>query len=205
MEENTKKMIRGELYNADTKELHELRVKCARLYKEYNNLEEDDPRRKEILKELLGEKGEGVFLRGPIYFDYGFNTKIGNYSYANFNFTVLDVCPVTIGNNVYMATNVSLLTALHPLVAEERNIYFDEEVGYMHDDEYGAPIVIEDNVWIAGNVLVGPGVTIGKGSVIGAGSVVLHDIPAGVLAAGNPCKVIRKIVDADRIKKPKNI
>ena len=201
MEENTLKMIRGELYNADTKELHALRVKCATLTKEYNSLDEDNPRRREILKELLGSTGERVFLRGPIYFDYGFNTYIGDNSYSNFNFTVLDVCPVHIGNNVFMATNVSLLTALHPLLSEERNGYFDDKVGYFHDDEYGAPITIEDDVWLCGNVLVGPGVTIGKGSVIGAGSVVLKDIPSGVLAAGNPCKVIRKLTEKDRMKR----
>lgn len=201
MEENTLKMIRGELYNADTKELHDLRVKCSKLTRRYNTLDEDDKERFEILNELLGSKGEGVFFRGPINFDYGFNTYVGDHSYANFNFTVLDVCPVHIGNNVFMATNVSLITALHPLLASERNGYFDEEVGYFHDDEYGAPIVIEDNVWIAANVLIGPGVTIGHDTVIGAGSVVLHDIPSGVLAAGNPCKVIRKLTENDKMKK----
>lgn len=201
MEENTLKMIRGELYNADTKELHDLRVKCDKLTRRYNTLEEDDKERFEILKELLGSKGEGVFFRGPIHFDYGFNTYVGDHCYANFNFTVLDVCPIHIGNNVLFATNVSLITALHPLLACERNGYFDEELGYFHDDEYGAPIVIEDNVWIAANVLIGPGVTIGHDTVIGAGSVVLHDIPSGVLAAGNPCKVIRKLTENDKMKK----
>ena len=202
MEENTLKMINGELYNADTPELHELRLKASKLQREFNALGEDDPRRKEILIELLGHKGEGVFFRGPIFFDYGFNTYIGDHSYANYNLTILDVCPVHIGNNVLMATNVSILTALHPIHADDRRGYFDKECGYFHDNEYGKPITIEDDVWIGGSVTICPGVTIGKGSVIGAGSVVIHDIPSYSLAVGNPCRVIRKITDADRIKKP---
>ncbi len=192
------KMLSGRYYDPSDKELRSLRQKAHRLCSEYNNLEETNPRRIEILKEL-GIKGyEGIYLQGPIQFDYGCFTSFGEHSYANFNFVVLDTCPVTIGNNVFMGVNVSLLTALHQLHYLDRNLFFDKEKGYWTDNEYGAPITIEDNCWIASNVVVCPGVTIGEGSVIGAGSVVVKDIPKNSLAAGNPCRVIREITEEDR-------
>ena len=125
---------------------------------------------------------------------------MGKNSYANFNFTVLDICPVTIGDNVFFGPNVSLLTPLHPFQYQDRNPYKDPETGRTNEIEYGAPITIGDNCWIAGNVTVCGGVTIGTGCVIGAGSVVTRDIPENSLAVGNPCRVIRKITEKDGLE-----
>ncbi len=195
------KMMGGKIYNPNDPELMEKRIKAHVLCHRFNALEETESAEREaILRELLSEKGENVFLQGPIYFDYGFNTKIGKNSYANFNLTVLDVCPVSIGENAFIGPNVSFLTPKHPLCFSDRNLYFDEELKMMTDKEYGAPITIGDNVWIAGNVTILGGVTIGSGSVIGAGSVVNKDIPENCLAFGNPCKVKREITEKDRLE-----
>lgn len=113
---------------------------------------------------------------------------------------MLDCCPVTIGNNVFIGPNVSLLTPIHPLRYQDRNIYYNKEKEYHTDKEYAAPIVIEDDCWIAGNVTICGGVKIGRGSVIGAGSVVTKDIEENSLAFGNPCRVKRKITDEDKLE-----
>ena len=191
-------MLQGKLYDPNDKELMVLRKKCHDLCREYNSLSEDNPRRIEILKEMGIKLGKNTFLQGPIYFDYGCFVSFGDNSYANFNFTILDTCPVTIGNNVFIGTGVSIVTPLHPLRYKERNQYLSDK-GYMTDQEYGKPITIEDNCWIASNVTICGGVTIGEGSVIGAGSVVTKSIPKNVLAAGNPCRVIREITEKDSI------
>ena len=182
------KMISGNLYDPSDSELLFLRQKAHRLCAQFNQLfETDETARCEILKELLQvpyEKVENdIYFQGPIFFDYGINIKIGKNFYANFNATILDVCPVTIGDNVMLGTNVSLLTPMHPLKFQERN----------EGIEYGKPIEIGNNCWLASNVTVTGGVKIGDGSVIGAGSVVTKDIPENVFAAGNPCKVIKMI------------
>ena len=159
--------------------------------------ETDEERRESILSELLPRRGDNVYLQGPIQFDYGCFTEIGERTFANFNFTVLDCCPVKIGRDVFIGPNVSLLTPVHPLRWQERNLYRKED-GTWTDQEYARPITIADNCWISGNVTICGGVTIGEGSVIGAGSVVTRDIPPNVFAAGVPCKVIRPITDADK-------
>ena len=186
------KMLKGMIYDCNVNELKEMRQRAYTLCHEFNSLKKYDERRKEILK-ILWPDAEGLYLNGPIFFDYGVNTHFGKNCYANFNLTVLDTCEVNIGNNVMFGPNVSIYTPLHPLIASERAIYFDKEKGYSVDKEYGKPITIEDNCWIASNVTICGGVTIGRGSVIGAGSVVTRDIPANSFAAGNPCRVIRKI------------
>lgn len=140
-----------------------------------------------IVKELLG-KSENAFINPPFYCDYGFNIEVGKNFFANYNCTILDVAKVKIGDNCQMAPNVAIYTAGHPVHPETRNS------GY----EYGIPITIGDNVWIGGNSVICAGVTIGDNVVIGAGSVVTKDIPANVIAAGNPCRVIREITDADK-------
>lgn len=140
-----------------------------------------------IVKELLG-KSDGAFINPPFYCDYGFNIEVGRNFFANYNCTILDVAKVTIGDNCQMAPNVAIYTAGHPVHPETRNS------GY----EYGIAVTIGDNVWIGGNSVICPGVTIGNNVVIGAGSVVTKDIPANVIAAGNPCRVIREITDADK-------
>ncbi|SCW39680.1 maltose O-acetyltransferase [Ruminococcaceae bacterium YRB3002] len=197
MTEN-EKMLAGMIYDPNDDELIAKRRLAHRLSAEYNTLTEDDERRGEILRTLMPDSDKNIYLQGPIQFDYGCNTVMGENTYANFNLVVLDVCPVTIGKNVYMGPNVSILTALHPMRWQER-LPYQRDDGVWTDYEYGKPIVIGDNCWFGGNVTVCGGVTIGEGSVIGAGSVVVKDIPAGVLAAGNPCRVIRPITDQDSI------
>lgn len=187
------KMLAGELYDPSTKELVDLRTKAHSLCAKFNAIPEtDEELRKEILTDLLGEMGSEACIQGPIQLDYGCFTYIGERTFINFNLTVLDTCPVHIGNDVFIGPNVSILTPLHPMKWQERNCYHKED-GTLTDAEYGAPITIEDNCWIAGNVTICAGVTIGMGCVIGAGSVVTRDIPAGHFAAGNPCRVVRGI------------
>lgn len=188
------KMISGELYNPAENELYMLRTKAHRLCTMYNQLyDTDEEKRNEILRELLPDfDPDNIYFQGPIYFDYGVNTFIGKNFYANFNTTILDVCPVKIGNNVMLGTNVSLLTPVHPLRWQERNAKPNEK-GELIALEYAKPITIGDNCWLAGSVTVTGGVTIGSGSVIGAGSVVTRDIPPNVFAAGVPCRVIKEI------------
>ena len=187
------KMLNGELYDPSDEELFLLRRKCHKLCKDYNDTYEDEiDKREKILKELGIKLGKNVYLQGPIYFDYGCFISLGDNTYANFNLTILDVCKVSVGKNVFMGTGVSIVTPIHPLEYKDRNIYRDEK-GILTDKEYGKPVVIEDNCWIASNVTICGGVTIHEGSVIGAGSVVTRDIPKDSFAAGNPARVIKKI------------
>lgn len=195
------KMLAGYLYDPSDEELSCMRIKARKLARRYNQTDEDDPeKQQELLRALLPNTVESPLLQAPIYFDYGCNTTFGKFSCANFNFTCLDVCPVTIGENVLIGPNVTLATPMHPLLPEERNVRQRED-GSFYNLEYGSPIVIENNCWLASNVIVCGGVTIGEGSVIGAGSVVTRNIPPHSLAAGNPCKVIREITTADRIER----
>lgn len=197
---NKERMLLGKIYDPADEELLALRTKAHQLCKEYNDTSElDSKKRNKILLDMGVKLGENTFIQGPIYFDYGCFISIGNNSYANFNLTILDTCPVKIGDNVFIGTGVSIVTPLHPLRYQDRNLYLSEK-GYYTDKEYGKPITIEDNCWIASNVTICGGVTIGEGSVIGAGSVVTRSIPKDSLAFGNPCKVIRTITDKDAIK-----
>ena len=193
------KMLAGKIYDPNAEDLPLLRQKAHRLCQEYNNtLETDRERRQAILKEMGVQMGPKVYLQGPIYFDYGCFTSLGENTYANFNLTILDTCPVKIGKNVFIGTGVSIVTPVHPMRYQERNA-FKSPKGYLTDDEYAKPIVIEDNCWIASNVTICGGVTVGEGSVIGAGSVVIRSIPKNSFAAGNPCKVIREITEKDKL------
>ena len=197
------KMIAGMIYDPSDNELQTLRTTAHKLCNAYNKLDEDDEARAEVLAKLL-PNGNGAYLQGPIYFDYGVFTKFGKGCYANFNLTILDCCPVTIGDNVFIGTGVSLVTPVHPFLSEERNMYLNER-GILTDKEYAKPITIGSNCWIASNVTVCGGVTVGDNTVIGAGSVVTRDVPSGVLAAGNPCKVIRKLTEKDSIYLKSNL
>lgn len=193
------KMLAGELYDPTDPELVALREKAHALSKRYNDtVETQETEREVLMRSLLPNMHESAYLQGPVQFDYGCFTEFGENSYVNFNFTCLDCAPVKIGANVFMGPNVSILTPVHPLRWQDRNLYRKQD-GTMTDREYARPVTIGDNCWIAGNVTICGGVTIGEGSVIGAGSVVTRDIPAGVLAAGNPCRVIREITDRDRM------
>ncbi len=199
------KMLAGKIYDPNDGELLGLRRNAHRLCKLYNDtFETQEEERSGILCELAPDLGEGSYLQGPVFFDYGLFIKTGKNFYANFNLTVLDVCPVVIGDNVFMGPNVSILTPKHPLCHEDRNPYKSEK-GYVTDMEYGAPVTIGDNCWIAGNVTVLAGAKIGSGCVIGAGSVVTGEIPPDSLAYGNPCRAVRKITEADRLKYKKEL
>ena len=186
------KMLAGEYYDSSDAELVALRRTAHNTCRAYNALDESDPKRESLLRALLPDRADGVYLQGPIQFDYGVFTTMGKNCYANFNFVCLDCAPVTIGNDVFFGPNVSLLSPMHPMRWQERN-QFAKADGTLATNEYAKPITIGDNCWIAGNVTICGGVTIGQGSVIGAGSVVTRDIPANVFAAGNPCRVIRQI------------
>ena len=198
-----KKMIAGMIYDPSDDELQTLRTTAHKLCNAYNKLDEDDEARADVLAKLL-PNGNGAYLQCPIYFDYGVFTKFGKGCYANFNLTILDCCPVTIGDNVFIGTGVSIVTPVHPFLSEERNMYLNER-GILTDKEYAKPITIGSNCWIASNVTICGGVTVGDNTVIGAGSVVTRDVPSGVLAVGNPCKVIRKLTEEDSVYLKKNL
>lgn len=199
------KMLAGKIYDTSDEELAAMRLKAHKLSARYNNVFEDEEDiRNKILSELIPNIGKGTYIQGPIQFDYGAFTTFGENCYANFNFTVLDICPVTIGDNVFFGPNCMLATPVHPFRYQERNIKYKED-GTAYDDEYAKPITIGSNCWLASNVVVIGGVTIGEGCVIGAGSVVTRDIPANSLAAGNPCRVIREITKKDSIKYKKEL
>ncbi len=184
MKSEKQKMLSGALYNALDKELTQDRLQARLLLKELNDSREDQgPKRREVLKQLIPNKGKNVYIQPPFYCDYGYNMNIGKNVYFNFNCVVLDVMAVTIGSRTLIGPNVQLYTATHPMNAKERASLL----------ESAKPIVIGEDVWIGGNTVVCPGVTIGDRTVIGAGSVVTKDMPADVFAAGNPCKVLREL------------
>lgn len=193
------KMLAGQLYDSSDEELAQLRFKARKLARKYNLTDEDDfATSMPLLQELVPHAGEGFYLQPPVHFDYGCFTYFGDWCSANFNFTVLDCCPIHIGDNVMFGPNCTLAAPMHPLCHEERNVRLHED-GTPYTLEYAKPITIGSNCWIASNVTICGGVHIGEGCVIGAGSVVTRDIPAHSLAAGNPCRVIRPITDADRM------
>lgn len=183
------KMVSGENYNINDPELREIRYRVRDIVDEFNALSARAVTEKErLIRTIFGRVGENVHFEKGMRIDYGCNTHIGNNVFINFNFVLLDCAPVNIGNNVFIAPDVQIYTAQHPLDPDTRN----QHIGSAR------PINIGDDVWIGGGVIILPGVTIGKGSTIGAGSVVKHDIPAGVIAAGNPCQV-KRVCLADKL------
>lgn len=169
---------------------HDEQIIAKNLCFELNNTPiEKEEKRKEILSKLLGTF-DGNSIINPVFScDYGFNIHLHGYVFINHNCTILDTSPVHIGGNCFIAPNVCISAASHPIIAEQRN----------NGILISKPIHIEDDVWIGANSTICAGVTIGKGSVSGAGSVVVKDIPAGVVAVGNPCRVMRKITEADKV------
>ena len=193
------KMLSGALYDPADPELSALRETASRLAGAYNNTPEGETdRRQALLDEWNIKRGPNVYIRGPVQFDYGCFTSIGENTFINFNFTCLDCCPVEIGEDVLIGPNVSILTPVHPLRWQERNV-FRKPDGALSNREYAKPVTIGRNCWISGNVTICGGVTVGAGSVIGAGSVVTRDIPPDTFAAGVPCRPIRPITEADRM------
>ncbi|TLX72994.1 sugar O-acetyltransferase [Labilibacter sediminis] len=189
MSSEKEKMLSGKPYKAFGEELLRERQQAKELIYDFNALRPGQlEQRNEILKKLLGKTKANFFVEPPFRCDYGYNIEIGENFYANYNLIVLDCAKVSIGDNVLIGPNVAIYTAGHPLHYEIRNQEF----------EYAFPILIGNNVWIGGNVVINPGVSIGENSVIGAGSVVTKDIPANVIAVGNPCKVLREITDEDK-------
>lgn len=200
MTEREKALAGYKIYDPFCEGMPDDRTRAHRLCKLYNDtFDTETEKRSHILSELFPSLGENVYLQGPIYVDCGINTTIGKNSYANFNLTILDEGKITIGENVFIGPSVSLLTPVHPLCYQDRNPFLNEKTCCTTNLEYTAPITIGDNCWIAAGVIVCGGVTIGEGCVIGAGSVVTKSIPANSLAAGNPCRVIRPITEADRL------
>lgn len=175
----------------------EIKKRTHMLNQKYNALTEFQmEERKEVLREILGELNENVTLQGPITFHYGRHTKIGKNTFINFNFTCQDDAEVTIGEHCDFGPNVTIVTPMHPLLPEERLKLMCPD-GVARRLCYAEPVHIGNNCWICANVTILPGVTIGEGCVIGAGSVVSKSIPPRSIAAGNPCRVIRTLSEAD--------
>jgi len=183
MSSEQEKMLAGELYNPNDPELAEARMMAReRCHAINTSAPREEKLRRSVLKELFGSGGDSVWLEPPFRCDYGTNIYLGEKVYFNFDCVILDVCEVRIGNYVFIAPGVHIYTATHPLEANLRRT-----------QEFGKPVTIGSDVWIGGKAIICPGVTIGDRSVIGAGSVVTKDVPVGVVVAGNPARVIRKI------------
>ena len=179
------KMLNGELYDPLDPELVQARDRARDLCQELNATREaDQEQRRRIVRELFGAGGESVWMQPPFFCDYGSNIVLGERVFFNFNCVVLDVCEVKIGDFTLFGPAVQIYTATHPMNAELRR-----------RQEFARPIEIGSDVWVGGGAILCPGVRIGSRSVIGAGSVVTRDVPEGVFAAGNPCRVIREITE----------
>ncbi|MFG3243363.1 sugar O-acetyltransferase [Streptomyces sp. NPDC048157] len=181
---NLERMLAGDLYIADDPEIARRQQRAMRLAARYQAAYiEDADCARPLLAELLGSVGEGVDVRPPLAVDYGSNITIGAHTFINFNLTALDVARIVIGEHCQIGPNVQLLTPTHPVEPQPRRDKL----------EAARPITIGDNVWLGGGVIVCPGVTIGENSVIGAGAVVVKDIPADVVAVGNPARPVREL------------
>ncbi len=178
-------MLAGEIYSATDPELIRELNETREVIHEYNLLRPSETTRKlEILKSLLGHIGDDhILINQPFHCDYGKQIRVGRHFFANFNLTILDEAAVTIGDDCFIGPDVSIYTACHSTDPVERN----------SRQEWAEPVTIGNNVWIGGNVTILPGVTIGNNVTIGAGSVVTKDIPDGVVAAGNPCRIIKRL------------
>lgn len=181
---NRERMLAGDLYIADDPQLAEESKRAIRLAKEYTDAYAiDQYAARPILEELIGSLAEDAHIRPPLYVDYGTYISVGSGTFINYGLVALDVAPIKIGKDVQIGPNVQLLTPTHPIDPELRRNKW----------EGAKPITIGDNVWLGGGTIVLPGVTIGENTVIGAGSVVTKNIPANVVAVGNPAKVIKQI------------
>lgn len=194
------KIMAGILFCPGDPDLREIKRKTHNLNVDYNATYEDEvEKRAQIIREIVGEIGDGGFMQGPIYFHYGKHTRIGKNLFANFNFTVQDDASVTIGDNCNFGPNTTIVTPIHPMLPDERNL-MQTATGEKKRLCYAKPVSIGSNCWFGAGVTVCPGVTVGDNCVIGAGSVVTRDIPANSFAAGVPCRVIREITEADSMR-----
>ncbi len=186
-------MLRGELYLADDPVIAAEQARTQELQERYNATRHSEQEmRDRLLRELLGEVGDGVVVRPPLFCDYGSHIAIGARTFVNYDCVMLDVASIRIGVACQLAPRVQLLTATHPIDPEPRRLGW----------ESAEPIAIGDNVWLGGGAIVCPGVTIGADTVVGAGAVVTKDLPAGVVAAGVPARVLREIDERDRVPIP---
>lgn len=184
MKTEKEKMLNGEMYDPADPVLVKEREEARRLVRLFNQTtEQEDEKRVELLKELLGSTGKDVYMEPNIRFDYGYNTHVGENFFANFDCTFLDVCEIHIGDNCMLAPGVQIYTATHPLDPVERN----------SGKEYAKPVIIGDNVWIGGHAIINPGVTIGDNVVVASGAVVTKDVPNNVVVGGNPARIIKEI------------
>jgi maltose O-acetyltransferase len=179
------KMLAGELYDPMHPDLVSARMRARDLCQALNaSREEQQEERNRLLSQLFGKGGDSVWMQPPFFCDYGANIELGHRVFFNFNCVVLDVCPVVIGDFTLFGPAVQIYTPMHPMNAEQRR-----------RKEFGKAVHIGSDVWVGGGAIILPGVRIGSRAVIGAGSVVTRDIPEGVFAAGNPCRVIREITE----------
>jgi len=197
------KIFSGKLFCPGNPELKAIKLRSHKLSAEYSRIGEDEiENRQNLAKQILDEFGDGSFMQGPVFFHYGKHTKIGKRCFFNYNLTIQDDAPVTIGNDNNFGPNMTIVTPVHPMLPDERRFMLDKDGNLKHLC-YAKPVKIGNDCWFGANVVVCPGVTIGDNCVIGAGSVVTRDIPANSFAAGNPCRVIREISGADSmIHKP---
>ncbi len=200
MTSEERKIMAGELYCPADPELKAIKLRSHNLSQEFSNLREDQAEeRQAILDSLLAEFGTGSFIQGPVFFHYGSHTRIGKGCFINYNFTVQDDAPVTIGDDCNFGPNVTIVTPVHPMLPRERKSLLNAAGEEKHLC-YAKPVKIGHDCWFGANVVVCPGVTIGDNCVIGAGSVVTRDIPSGTFAAGVPCKVVREITEQDSLR-----
>ncbi len=193
------KIRAGILFDPNDPELVVAKRKAHKLNLDYNRLYEDQiNQRTAILNDLLGTLGEGSYLQGPITFHYGKHTRIGANCFINFNLTVQDDAEVTIGDYCNIGPNVTIVTPVHPMLPNERRAILRAN-GSLARLCYAKPVRIGRDCWLGANVIICPGVTIGDNCVIGAGSVVTRSVPVNSFAAGNPCRVIRAITEADSL------
>lgn len=189
------KMLCGELYDPLDPELVQARERARDLCRDLNaTRERDQTARRAIVQQLFGRGGDSVWMQPPFFCDYGSNILLGERVYFNFNCVVLDVCLVQVGDFTLFGPAVQIYTATHPLHA-----------GLRRTQEFGQPVAIGSDVWVGGGAIICPGVTIGSRTVIGAGSVVTRDVPDGVFAAGNPCRVIREITESSAVARSEGL
>jgi maltose O-acetyltransferase len=187
MKTEREKMLAGELYDALDPMLVTARERARDLCQDLNATRElEQETRRRVLIELLGSGGESAWIQPPFYCDYGHNIYLGERVYFNFNCVVLDVCEVHVGDFTFFGPAVQIYAATHPLNSQLRRT-----------QEFGRPVTIGSDVWVGGGTIILPGVTIGSGTVVGAGSVVTRDLPEGVVAVGNPCRVLRSIGESE--------